>query len=77
MTCGNYCIKVAAILMAWILFGLTCNKQSDILEGETFCVTYITKGSTYYVVVLNPGIADGTTYFRFACLVSSFQCLIV
>ena len=62
--------------MAWILFGLIGNNQFDILEGVTYCVTYITKGSTYYVVVVNPGIADGTTYFRFACLVSSFQCLI-
>lgn len=33
-------------------------------------MTYIVSGSTYFVVVVNPGTPDGTTYFRFSCLVS-------
>nr|XP_022336363.1 uncharacterized protein LOC111132812 isoform X2 [Crassostrea virginica] len=48
-----------------------CSSVVAFSQGVTYCVTYITKGSTYYVVVVNPGIADGTTYFRFACLAVS------
>lgn len=42
----------------------------NISEGEVYAVTYIVSGSTYFVVVVNPGTPDGSTYFRFSCLVS-------
>ncbi|XP_062581197.1 uncharacterized protein LOC134243006 [Saccostrea cucullata] len=39
-----------------------------ILEGEVNGLFYVKKGSTYYIVVLNPGAVDGSTYFRFTCM---------
>lgn len=42
----------------------------NISEGEVYAVTYIVSGSTHFVAVVNPGTPDGSTYFRFSCLVS-------
>lgn len=54
-------IKQAVIFTVWFL---------NISEGEVYAVTNIVSGSTYFVVVVNPGTPDGSTYFRFSCLVS-------
>uniref|UniRef100_K1QMQ5 DUF7042 domain-containing protein n=1 Tax=Magallana gigas TaxID=29159 RepID=K1QMQ5_MAGGI len=48
-----------------------CSSVVAYSQGEVYAVTYIVSGSTYFVVVVNPGTPDGSTYFRFSCLAVS------
>lgn len=48
-----------------------CSSVVAYSQGEVYAVTYIVSGSTHFVVVVNPGTPDGSTYFRFSCLAVS------
>lgn len=48
-----------------------CSSVVAYSQGEVYAVTNIVSGSTYFVVVVNPGTPDGSTYFRFSCLAVS------
>lgn len=48
-----------------------CSSVVAFSQGEVYAVTYLVSGSTYFVVVVNPGTPDGSTYFRFSCLAVS------
>lgn len=71
-TCGTGSVWDVCTNRTTMTLNMTqCSSVVAFSQGEVYAVTYIVSGSTYFVVVVNPGTPDGTTYFRFSCLAVS------
>ncbi|XP_062594078.1 uncharacterized protein LOC134255562 [Saccostrea cucullata] len=68
-SCGTGSVWDVCNNRTTMTFNMTqCNSIVAYSQGEVYGVTSVTKGSTYYALVVNPGTADDSTYFRFTCM---------
>nr|XP_011450892.2 uncharacterized protein LOC105344726 isoform X2 [Crassostrea gigas] len=71
-TCGTGSVMDVCTNRTTMTLNMTqCSSVVAYSQGEVYAVTYIVSGSTHFVVVVNPGTPDGSTYFRFSCLAVS------
>ncbi|XP_062594079.1 uncharacterized protein LOC134255564 [Saccostrea cucullata] len=68
-SCGTGSVWDVCNNRTTMTFNMTqCNSVVAYSQGKVYGVFYVTKGSTYYVVVVNPGTVDNSKYFRFTCM---------